>query len=175
MGAGIIVHRIQHSNNHLQHYAEIIDSTIAQIDSSSAIKFEEQELIARNKKDSTFSVKQKDDRNSVNKNLLAYAVNEELEKLVERYTETSLRGDFSVNIKSIIEIKSNEDLVFEWNNTNKENLTLEFFNNSGDKLFEEKTSENRFTTTGLSNSGLYYWKLINEDFDLLFCGKIIVK
>jgi len=173
-GAGLIVQQIRQTDNSLKHYSEVIDSTITQTDSTN-LAIPEKEVIAQNKKDSSISVKQEDGNNSTNENLLAYAENADMEKLVERFTEAGLRGDFSVDIESTIEIKLNEELVFEWDNKNEEVLILEFFNNTGKKLFEEETAESNFKTQQLKSQGLYYWKLLNEDFDLLFCGKIIVR
>jgi hypothetical protein len=174
-GAGLIVQQIRQTDNSLKHYSEVIDSTITQTDSTNSVKPEKEEVIAQNEKDSTISVEQEDGNNSINENLLAYTEDTDMEKLVERFTEAGLRGYFSVDIESTIEIKLNEELIFEWDNKNEEVLILEFFNNSSKKLFEEETTENIFKTQDLKNPGLYYWKLLNEDFDLLFCGKIIVR
>lgn len=176
IGAGIFIYqKTQKNNNSIQLYSELIDSAIIQVDSSTIRKSDIKKLTAQNEKDSNISIEQKKENNSINKNLLAYTEDANLEKLVERFTESALRGDFSVDIESTVEIKLNEELVFNLNNKHEKTLILEFFNHSGKKIFEEETTKNTFQTNLLTTPGLYYWKLLNEDFDLLFCGKIIVR
>lgn len=114
-------------------------------------------------------------KNTNSENLLAYATNDDLEQLVERYKQGALRGD-EISVKSPIHITSNvNDLTLEWTNTNQQELIVEFFNNKGEKLFEEITTDESLKLQKTEKKGLYYWKLINEDFDLLFCGKISLK
>lgn len=109
-----------------------------------------------------------------NTELLAYAPNTQLEKLSDRYTSGTLRGD-EIKIITPGKITGKPGIIkLEWNNETKQLLILEFFNNKGEKLFEAETIESSFSPNKLQNNGLYYWKLINEDFDLLFCGKIIL-
>ncbi|MBI9054887.1 MAG: hypothetical protein JEY96_13770 [Bacteroidales bacterium] len=177
VGAGLIFLQIkQTKNNPIKQYSEVIDSTISSIDSSLVMPEKNIQNTAQSKKDSLKQFKEvKNDNLSNNQNLLAFAEDEQLEKLVERYSDSALRGNFSIKSKSIIEIKSNELLKLEWNNDDKELLILEFFDNKGNKLFESETSESLFATDQFKVKGLYYWKLINEDFDLVFCGKIIIK
>lgn len=104
--------------------------------------------------------------------LLAYATNADLEKLVDRFKTGAMRGD-EVEVLSpvVIEGKIGE-VVLEWTNTDAQELIVEFFNNNGEKLFEEVLTVSSIKPEKLTNKGLYYWKLINEDFDLVFCGKI---
>ncbi|MGE0079578.1 MAG: hypothetical protein AB7S48_17085 [Bacteroidales bacterium] len=46
-------------------------------------------------------------------------------------------------------------------------------NNNGENIQSIETQGNGIKIPELKQ-GLYYWKLINEDFDLLYCGKITV-
>lgn len=173
-GVGLIIFQVKQVNKPQPPViADTKDSIITTIDSSKIIK-EQTNIIAETENETVDSIAPEEITQTVNENLLAYAVNENLEKLVNRFIEANLRDSFSVDIKSLVEIKSNEEIIFELNN-NKELFILEFFNNQGEKLFEEETSENNYKTTRLKEPGLYYWKLLNEDFDLLFCGKIIIR
>lgn len=175
-GAGLIVFQIKKVNkNTIQQFADIVDSTTVSVDSTNLIQNKDKH-IAQKKQDAVPKVNQPEKTpQTVHKNLLAYAEDANMEKLVDRFKNGALRGSFSIDSQSTIEIKQNQELVLEWNNKNKELLIIEFFNNSGEKLFEEETSDHNFKTKKLSTPGLYYWKLLNEDFDLLFCGKIIVQ
>jgi hypothetical protein len=106
---------------------------------------------------------------------IAYTTNPELEKLCQRYQSGSLRGD-EIEILSPTHINGKKGEVhLQWNNEANQLLTLEFLNNKGEKLFETETNASDYTPVKLQKSGLYYWKLMNEDFDLLFCGKITLK
>lgn len=177
VGAGLIFLQVKQADKiKIQTLAEIKDSTNTTIDSINIPKKEDQH-IAQETKDSVIKVILPEEPQEVNQdqNLLAYAENTDLEKLVSRFIDANLRGDFSIDIESLIKIKQDEELVFEWNNENGELLTIEFFDNTGEKLFEEETSNNIYKTQELKTPGLYYWKLLSEDFDLLFCGKIIVQ
>lgn len=106
--------------------------------------------------------------------LLAYTPHPDLEKLVDRFSGSAMRGnDIKITTPILIQGKANS-IVLNWENNAEQTLILEFFNNKGEKLFEEETSQSNFSPTKIKTKGLYYWKLINEDFDLLFCGKIKV-
>lgn len=110
-----------------------------------------------------------------NKELLAYAPNEQLEKLVERFNGSSMRGE-EIEIKSPVVIESKiGEVTLEWTNPNDQLLIIEFFDNKGEKISEIETSDLLYQPKLFKDPGLYYWKLINEDYDLLFCGKIKLK
>lgn len=109
------------------------------------------------------------------KHLLAYTPNEQLEKLVDRFDGATMRGE-NIEVISPILIESKVgQITLEWTNPDNQLLILEFFNNKGEKLFEKETNKILFQPKQLDKSGLYYWKLINEDFDLIFCGRIKLK
>lgn len=113
--------------------------------------------------------------NLANNDLLAYATHDEMEKIVDRFRTGAMRGN-DVEVKSPILIEAVlSEVVLEWTNENGQELIVEFFNNKGEKLYEEITVSNQIKPNRLKNKGLYYWKLINEDFDLVFCGKIKLK
>jgi hypothetical protein len=107
---------------------------------------------------------------------LAYVPDENLEKLAERFESASMRGD-DVSVVSPHEIKAEpkSDILIELKNPENSSLILEFFNNKGEKLFEKETSRETCQIKNLTEPGLYYWKLLSQDFDLLYCGKIVVE
>ncbi|TKG89621.1 hypothetical protein EYV94_25340 [Puteibacter caeruleilacunae] len=107
---------------------------------------------------------------------LAYASNEELEALVKRFANnTTMRGEaIKVITPSTLAGPLNK-LKLNWNNPDQQELIIEVYTNKGEKLFEETTSKNTVQLSKIKSPGLYYWKLIDEDFEMIFCGKIIVK
>jgi hypothetical protein len=74
-----------------------------------------------------------------------------------------------------IEYKQGSQILIKIENPENSPLILEFFNNKGEKLFEKETSEETCQVEKLTTPGLYYWKLLNQDFDLLYCGKIVIE
>ncbi len=109
-----------------------------------------------------------------NSMLSAFIPNKDLEKLTNRYLTGSLRGNEVKIITPNNFCTKSGEIKLDWINNSKQVLIIEFFNNKGLKLFEAETVESEFITNRISNHGLYYWKLLNDDFDLLFCGKIKV-
>lgn len=110
-----------------------------------------------------------------NQKELAYVPQEHLEALTQRFTDGNMRseqGTFSY--PAIIRAKSGESITLPLDTTQHGSVILEFLDNSGQKLFEETTSEHRYSLQKLQSPGLYYYKVIGQEFDLLFCGKIII-
>lgn len=134
------------------------------------VEFAHEEKTPKNK------IKQNPPSEIIAKNLqLAYVPDEQLEKLAERFENSALR-DSGVKVlsHSIVEGKANK-LILKWDNSDKELLIIELFNNKGERIKEIESNDSSYKIENTTQPGLYYWKLINEDFDLLFCGKIIVK
>ncbi len=99
--------------------------------------------------------------------------NEDLEKLVER-CEGNMRNQEGVVVESPFNILAEGDSVtIKWKNPDRKRLIIEIFNNSGLRIFETETTEESYTLSELEK-GLYYWKLISSDYDLLFCGRIVL-
>jgi len=108
--------------------------------------------------------------------LLAYQAHPDMEALVNRFADDSSHRGFGVEVSSPIEIKQKDKTVtLEWENEESSNITLEVFDNEANKLFEIETTENAYQINQLEKSGLYYWKLLDEEFELVFCGKIILE
>jgi len=104
---------------------------------------------------------------------IAFLANKELDKLVSRFENANMRSkDISIITPSYIKLNKNDSINLQWNNTNNQYLTIEIFDNKGTKITSKTSSKNIVTINEISKNGLYYWKLINEDYDLLFCGKI---
>jgi len=100
--------------------------------------------------------------------------NEKLEKLAARY-EGNMRDDNDVSVKSPMTItSSNSHITIKWKNPQKKRLIIEVLNNKGDRILQDETQGEQYTIENLSE-GLYYWKLISSNFDLIFCGKIVVQ
>lgn len=109
------------------------------------------------------------------KNLIAEAFisNPQLEQLCERYN-ANMRSDDIVVSDKLLKIKINKSFTLHWKNNGNELLFVEIFDNQSKKIQSHQTNEESIMIKDKITPGLYYWKLFNEDFDLLFCGKIIV-
>lgn len=105
----------------------------------------------------------------------AYEPNENLEKLSERFKGSLRAQDTNIKTPHTLFVTKNKKVILEWEIHPKTNLYIEIYNNNGEKIFEKQTSENLIEIEEILSPGLYYWKLFTEDFDLLFCGRILVK
>jgi hypothetical protein len=96
------------------------------------------------------------------------------EMLVENFNGNMRSTHVEVHTPSELSVTNDgEQLVLlRWNNTQKMHLTVELLNNSGEIHKEYRTRGDSLIIENLPHKGLYYWKLFNQDFDLLFCGKI---
>lgn len=115
-----------------------------------------------------FSKEEKKQPTLINDNQLALATfrpNPELERLSQRY-QTEMRNA----INALVQVKTNMDSIhFSWDVDG--NLFFELYNNEG-VLLEEIETSSRAASFKVKQAGLYYFKLINQDFDLLWCGRI---
>ena len=101
-----------------------------------------------------------------------YLPDETLEILFQNFTQAYRGEDIVILSKNITEIPGNDSL--KWSNPAKEELYIEFFDNTGNR-FLTLTKRTSGVKIPELNDGLYYWKLINKEFDLLFVGKILVE
>lgn len=122
---------------------------------------------------------QADDKNNsirtkltLSNDALAYAPNEALESLVSN-SRVAYRGDDAIKLLSNVEIQFPETDSLVWHNPEKILLTIEWYNNQGVLIQSLETDQEGMTIPSFDN-GLYYWKLMNEDFDLLGVGKMVV-
>lgn len=102
----------------------------------------------------------------------AYVPDQTLEILFENFTQAYRGEDVVINTRGVVNVPGSDSLV--WSNPSKEELYVEFFDNTGNRFLTLTERSSGVKLPELSN-GLYYWKLINQDFDLLFVGKIVVE
>ncbi len=131
-----------------------------------AVKFENTQIIPK-EKDFSFQ------KNS--KELLAYQTNKDLELLYEDFKGNMRGEEIKINTKNEITVASGKAILLQWQNTESVPLTIELFDHKGSNILSEETTKNSYKIEKNIKPALYYWKLYNEEFDLLFCGKIIVK
>jgi len=123
-----------------------------------------------NSKDSVIKLNHKQ------KTLLAYnEPNKDLEKLADYFVANLRSEDINIITKSKLIIKENNEIILKWENIEEENLSVELFDNKYLLLESDEISGDSYKIKRNMKKGLYYWKLINEDYDLLFCGKIIIE
>lgn len=112
-----------------------------------------------------------------NKEMIAanMITNPETEKLIENL-KGNMRSD-EIRVKSAFEIYSDNgaNINLNWENNENTNLNIVLYNNELIELESAKTNKNVYVFKKDLKKGLYYWKLFNDDSDLIFCGKIIVK
>lgn len=98
-----------------------------------------------------------------------YLKNENLEILVNNFKDSYRSNEIEIISKS--EIFAAMPCTLRWVNSQSQELRFELFNNQGNLVFETITTSNKVVVNGFPK-GLYYWKLIDNDFNLLFVGKI---
>ena len=104
--------------------------------------------------------------------LAVYLPDENLEQLYENMKGVYRSRDITINTPHTIFYEAKDSL--SWDNPDKKTVHIEFFNNSGEEIKTIITDNNLIAIPEFP-PGLYYWKLINDNFDLLFVGKIIVE
>ncbi len=105
-------------------------------------------------------------------NLLArYTPHAELEQLYANMQQAYRSQQISVFTPDVIN-RTDHDSI-RWANPEKQLLFVEFFNNSGEEVQSISITSEAMAIPDLPD-GLYYWKLINEEYDLLFVGKVII-
>lgn len=180
IGSAILIHITKETGSDINEYANVTDSLITNDSVKEEINLNLQDTFAADNSSSETKKKVKRpipaEVKETKTEKLAFVSNEELDKLTKRFSESAFRGDeVTIVSGSVVNIQYGKEVKLEWKNDDKVSLIVEFFNNKGDKLFEEETTEQFIQTNKISEEGLYYWKLINDDFDLLFCGKIKIK
>ncbi len=107
-------------------------------------------------------------------NMLSSVYEEDIqnEKLVADFNGAFRGQEITVNTQGIININDGEEAVISWSYGKP--LTVDIVDNTNTQLVSETVNGNSFIYKP-EKKGLYYWKLYNSDFDLLYCGKLIVK
>ncbi len=96
--------------------------------------------------------------------------NRQLEILYNNHKDAYRSDDVIIISKG--EIKSNFPISLKWKNPNTIDLSVEIFDNKENIVFQKNTNKNAIVISTLPK-GLYYWKLIDEDYNLIYVGKII--
>ena len=102
--------------------------------------------------------------------LAQYQPNKQLEQLCNNFADAAYRGD-DIEVITPIDFSISGNDSLKWENPLQAALTVEIFNNKGERITTIETKGNSIAIPSISN-GLYYWKLINEEYDLIFCGRI---
>ncbi len=146
---------------------------------SSASSIDEHKLEQKSAVDDTTPIQTDDKNNSIrtksilSNNALAYAPNDALESLVSN-NRVAYRSDDAIILLSQVEIQFPEIDSLVWQNPEKILLTIEWYNTQGVLIQSLETNKDGISIPSFKN-GLYYWKLMNEDFDLLGVGKVRVR
>ncbi|MFO8001138.1 MAG: hypothetical protein R6U46_07835 [Marinilabilia sp.] len=102
-----------------------------------------------------------------------YQRNEDFEELIGRtLADSETPGEISVHTP-LTTTTDGSSVVVEWSNPENERLIVEIVDNRDQLILKDETNDRYYRFENLSD-GLYYWKLISEDSELLFCGRILV-
>src|SRR6056297_321488 len=107
-----------------------------------------------------------------NQLIARYEPDPNLEKLYNNMQGTYRGG--SVHVESPREMHPAKDDILTWENAGGQLFIVEIFDNTGNEIMAKETTADSLALPDLSD-GLYYWKLIDEDFELQFVGKIVVE
>ena len=179
IAGGIYLNKIrQNTFNTQNNIAEITDTTNinTQNDKNSLAQNNKLKTVNSQKSTSIQQKKTKVKRTQFAGSTSNYATNKHFENLVLQYSNNTFRGtEIIIKTENTLSTKLGSETILSWENIDEAKLTVELFNNKGDKIKDFETNENSLVLPNNLNAGLYYWKLINEDFDLLFCGKIEIR
>ncbi|PKP22187.1 MAG: hypothetical protein CVU05_05030 [Bacteroidetes bacterium HGW-Bacteroidetes-21] len=104
-----------------------------------------------------------------NQQMAAFIEDEQFEKLYESFKESYRGSSIEITTKGVLTYPQIDSL--KWNNKYHEKLVVEFYTNKG-VLYSNETTDGNGCRIPKFSSGLYYWKLINMDYELLYVGKI---
>lgn len=132
---------------------------------------EYQTMDAENKPvDSKLSDKSLQVNENKNNQLALYETHAVLENLFNNFENSYRSVSFKYVGERTLEVPPAIKII--WQNPGNEILTVDIFNNRNDKLFSLNSAGNHVVIPDLA-PGLYYFKIINEEFDLLSVGKIL--
>ena len=112
-------------------------------------------------------------QSNITSNEILFADNPNLEILVERFKTKDRSCDIVIKSESVIKTKKTT-LLLNWENDENIEVSIEIYNNK-EELIKTFNTNGNFIELEKLDAGLYYWNLINDEYDLLFFGKIIVK
>lgn len=120
------------------------------------------------------SLKESADKASEDEVLLArFEPDKQLESLASRFEQEQMRSnDFRLQSDHHLKIQSKTSIEINWETAAEEELTFSLRDNRDSLILEKSAGIDGVRLTKELQPGLYYWKLMNADFDLLYCGKI---
>ncbi len=146
------------------------------------IAFSNDTIIINKHKDTTKTIvnqKYIDKKKLINKtknsNQIAFATNINLENTYKRFSNSEMRSTrLTILSQHSINTKNPSDIYLKWTKPSNP-IIIEIFNNNGEKLFTKETNDSILKVNNITSEGLYYWKILDEDYNLLYCGKIVYK
>ncbi|MGM0567217.1 MAG: hypothetical protein ACQESX_10705 [Bacteroidota bacterium] len=158
---------------------ETADSQLSGNQSPKIVEIIEIEDVAKQKdtlKVPAESIKESADKASEDEVLLArFEPNKQLESLASRFGQEQMRSnDFRLQSDHYQKIQPKSHIEINWEAPEGE-LTFILRNNRDSLVLEKSAGKDGVRITEVSEPGLYYWKLMNSDFDLLYCGKIEIE
>lgn len=96
------------------------------------------------------------------------------EQLIANLKGNTRSDELEILTPSELKIKLSQPIILKWDNNQNLKLYISVYNNNLNEIESEETNDDNYTIQNITSPGLYYWKLFNEEYDLLFCGKIIL-
>jgi len=141
------------------------NENIAEIDTIIVSDKEENEIVNQDK------IKHEINRE---KNQIAFKEHPELEDLFNRFNSSAMRNaDLKIKSDSVLKISTNDSIHIEWEKS-EFNYIIQIIDNQSKELIVKDNLKSNFKSNNTLKSGLYYWKILDEDYNLLYCGKILV-
>lgn len=126
---------------------------------------------AENRKPKTARDKAKGNEEQLQAIAANFTPNESLEGLVGAVTRSQGLSGVAPANGAVLNI--GETVVFSWQTTIEEPLSLRLLNNREEEVFSRPADGNRLSSPVALEPGLYYWKLETRE-DLLYVGKFFV-
>jgi len=106
----------------------------------------------------------------------SYIPHPETESIINSFKTGSYRSDeIIIHSESELIFSGANKVLLKWKNPDAAELQIEIFDNEAVNIESKTITTEKYTIEQKLENGLYYWKLFNEEYDLLFCGKIIIK
>jgi hypothetical protein len=146
---------------------DVKDEAIAEIDT--IVKTPDEEL--KNKIINQNKIQEEIERNQ---NQYAFSENKELENLFQRFNSAPMRnGEFKIISDSILKIEPKDSIHIEWEDSYL-SYSIQIIDNQGNKIISKDNLITNYKSKSTLDAGLFYWKLLDEDYNLVYCGKILV-
>jgi len=154
-----IVNSHKQNDNLITEQNTQIESNIALVVDSVALKADALKIEEENAKQKNHTL------------IAAYTPNDHLEKLFLSSRESHRSDVFSIDLPDTIFTKKQKNIHIE--NKKTQTLFIEITDNK-EQVVQTKELQTYAYTLPELNMGLYYYKIFNTDYDLLFIGKLIV-